>query len=161
MRNSEQKKRFYHISKKHIFLISAKAVIENRGKILLLRNTMGECGGKTEWELPGGLIEMGEALAQGIRREIREETGLAVHVGKLIAAHQYWRKNFYLRDGRKFDARIIELVYVCKKTGGKIRLSHEHDVFRWVFSKRLPKLAYIANARIALAAYQKAIRSEK
>lgn len=152
-----QKKDFYHIKKNHIFLIAVKAVVEDRGKILILRNRMGEYGGKAEWELPGGLIEMGEDLELGLLREVREETGLAVRVGKFIVAHQYWRKNFYFRDGRKFDARIIELVYICKKIGGKIRLSREHDDFLWVSPKCLPKLPYIANARTALAFYRKIV----
>ncbi len=37
-----------------------------------------------EWSIPGGTLELGETIAEGVRRELREETGLEVRVGQLI-----------------------------------------------------------------------------
>src|SRR4249919_2451005 len=39
---------------------------------------------KGEWSLPGGLLELGESLADAVRREIKEETNLDVEVGPII-----------------------------------------------------------------------------
>lgn len=39
---------------------------------------------KGEWSIPGGKLELGETLGAGVRREVREETGLEVEVGGLI-----------------------------------------------------------------------------
>lgn len=43
---------------------------------------------KGEWSIPGGKLELGETLAEGVRRELREETGLDVEVGELIEAFE-------------------------------------------------------------------------
>src|SRR5271163_3761539 len=56
-------------------------VIEN-GRVLLIRR-----GGeplKGQWSIPGGTLETGETLEEGTRREMLEETGLAVRVMELI-----------------------------------------------------------------------------
>jgi ADP-ribose pyrophosphatase YjhB (NUDIX family) len=57
-------------------LVGVGAVVVNRGRVLLARR--GHEPLKGEWSLPGGALELGETLEQGIAREVREECGLAV-----------------------------------------------------------------------------------
>lgn len=52
------------------------------GRILLCRLTY-----KQEWDLPGGVVEVGEAPAAGLAREIREELGVTVEVGDLLTVN--------------------------------------------------------------------------
>jgi ADP-ribose pyrophosphatase YjhB (NUDIX family) len=52
------------------------------GRILLCRLTY-----KKEWDLPGGVVEVGEAPAAGLAREIREELGVEVEVGDLLTVN--------------------------------------------------------------------------
>jgi 8-oxo-dGTP diphosphatase len=54
------------------------AVIEGPDGVLLVRNRRR--GGRHDWTPPGGVIEVddGEALIEGLAREVREETGLTV-----------------------------------------------------------------------------------
>jgi ADP-ribose pyrophosphatase YjhB (NUDIX family) len=62
---------------KHI--VAASALIRNeRGEIALVRTE------RRGWELPGGQIELGETLTDGLRREIMEECGLSVELGRLL-----------------------------------------------------------------------------
>lgn len=66
------------------------AVIENDGKILITRRPeRGLLGGL--WEFPGGKQEAGESLKKALRRELQEELGIDVRVGKRICAvdHAY------------------------------------------------------------------------
>jgi 8-oxo-dGTP diphosphatase len=59
------------------FTVSAAAVVTNgRGEVLLLNHVIRP---KYGWGLPGGFIERGEQPEAGIRREIREETGIELN----------------------------------------------------------------------------------
>ncbi|MEA2453321.1 MAG: 8-oxo-dGTP diphosphatase [Actinomycetota bacterium] len=51
------------------------------GKLLMVQRANDP--GKGLWSLPGGRVEHGEYLADALRREVKEETGLEVEVGEL------------------------------------------------------------------------------
>jgi ADP-ribose pyrophosphatase YjhB (NUDIX family) len=55
---------------------------DENDRILLCRLTY-----KSEWDLPGGVVEVGEAPAAGLAREIREELGITVEVGDLLTVN--------------------------------------------------------------------------
>jgi 8-oxo-dGTP diphosphatase len=97
--------------------VSIKGVIVVDGRVLLLANDRGE------WELPGGRPDVGEADAEALMREIREELGLAAMVGPLIADEA-----FEVLPGK--PVRIVS--YGCEIAGGEdARLSDEHHDLLW------------------------------
>jgi 8-oxo-dGTP diphosphatase len=57
-------------------------VLNDRDEVLLLRHRFREKGG---WELPGGLVGRSERLEDGLRRELKEETGYDVEVLGLVS----------------------------------------------------------------------------
>jgi len=67
--------------------ISAKAIVEEKGKIWLRRNEHGR------WELPGGRVEEHEQPEQTVVREVQEELGMTTEVKKLLDAC-VWTKSF-------------------------------------------------------------------
>lgn len=124
----------YKINKNTIFLISQKAVIENRNKFLVLKSSFNN-----KWELPGGLLEISENLNSGLKREVKEETNLTISIDKVIYLYPHIHKNFQLFDGRKVQARILEIFYHCKLVSGKIKLSEEHTEHEWITRQEFKK----------------------
>jgi ADP-ribose pyrophosphatase YjhB (NUDIX family) len=52
------------------------------GRVLLIKRRFEPLAGR--WSLPGGALEVGETLAEGLAREMKEETGLDVEVGPVV-----------------------------------------------------------------------------
>lgn len=134
---------YYNLKSTETFLVSQKAFILKRGKILLLHlpQTKRKVWGN-KWGLPGGLLEMNENMETGLLREIKEETGLEVNVEKLFAVSDCIYNGFVFKDGRKLKARMIEICYVCKFVSGKLVISDEHDSYKWASRSELAKLEF-------------------
>jgi ADP-ribose pyrophosphatase YjhB (NUDIX family) len=78
------------------FLYRTAGVALNGDLVLLQR-----IGDADFWCLPGGRMEMGESAADGLRRELREETGFEPDIGRLL----WVIENFYTQHG----ARVHEI----------------------------------------------------
>ncbi|MGV8073907.1 MAG: NUDIX hydrolase [Syntrophobacteraceae bacterium] len=64
-------------------MVGVAAIVFREDHVLLIRRGTEPSFGK--WSLPGGLVEVGESLEESLRREVREEVGLAVTVKELVA----------------------------------------------------------------------------
>jgi 8-oxo-dGTP pyrophosphatase MutT (NUDIX family) len=90
-------------------VISQGLLTDENGRILLCRLTY-----KTEWDLPGGVVEVGESPATGLVRELQEELGITVTVGGLITVNWLpaWRgwddACVFLFDLGVVDASIVD-----------------------------------------------------
>ena len=82
---------------------------------------------KGEWSIPGGMLELGESLKDGIRREVREETGLGVRPMESIAVVDRVQKN-----GRRIRYHYVLIDYVCLPAGGRLRPGSDVLDARWV-----------------------------
>jgi len=87
------------------------------GKTLMVRIDPGTT---TEpfWALPGGGVELGETLADALRREFREETGLEVEVGALVDVGEFIRLPWH----------AVELTYEVRRIGGELRLGSDPEL---------------------------------
>ncbi len=72
------------------------------------------------WEAPGGVLELGETLAEGVRREVAEETGVHVEVGRMTGAYQ------------NLALGVIALVFRCRPVGGVPTPSEESRQVEWL-----------------------------
>ncbi|HEV7536443.1 MAG TPA: NUDIX domain-containing protein [Acidimicrobiia bacterium] len=62
--------------------VAVGAVVRRGVEILLVRRGRGTAVG--QWAIPGGRVEFGEGLKAAVAREVREETGLDVRVGRFL-----------------------------------------------------------------------------
>jgi 8-oxo-dGTP diphosphatase len=70
--------------------ISVRGVIFKDGKLLCVRHRDQDTGEPVaHYATPGGGLERGEALVEGVKRELIEETGVAPKVGKLLFIQQF------------------------------------------------------------------------
>jgi ADP-ribose pyrophosphatase YjhB (NUDIX family) len=63
-------------------IVGIGGVVIDGGRALLIRRASEPLRG--EWSIPGGMLELGETLEEGVARELLEETGLRVRVLDLI-----------------------------------------------------------------------------
>ena len=96
-----------------------KAVLIHNGKFLVMHND----GEKRDlWELPGGRLEFGETAAMTVVRELKEETGLLVDPVRILDTWDHIEEKY----------QITGIIYLCRLVDGEIRLSDEHDAYKWL-----------------------------
>lgn len=100
-------------------------VVDDEGQVLLVRR--GTEPMKGHWSLPGGLVEVGEALSDGLVREVKEETGLDVQPVELIELLDRIQ-----RDGDRVRYHYVIADYLCRVTGGRLEAATDADAVRWV-----------------------------
>jgi ADP-ribose pyrophosphatase YjhB (NUDIX family) len=106
-------------------LVGVGAVVVDEGRVLLVRR--GSEPLKGHWTLPGGMLEVGETLAAGVAREVREETGLEVEPVELVEVLDRIH-----REGDRVRFHYVIADFLCRVTGGTLRAASDADAVRWV-----------------------------
>uniref|UniRef100_A0A7V4XRQ4 NUDIX domain-containing protein n=1 Tax=Acidobacterium capsulatum TaxID=33075 RepID=A0A7V4XRQ4_9BACT len=101
------------------------AVIIDHGRVLLIQR--GQEPLKGEWSLPGGALELGETLMEGIMREVREETGLLVEP---ITVVEVFDRIVRDEQGRvRYHYVLVD--FLCRVTGGALACASDAADARW------------------------------
>ncbi len=107
-------------------IVSAGAVVLNdRGQVLLIKDAR-----KDAWTFPGGIIEEGEGVLDGVKREVLEETGITVEVGELFCVTSNTCKYPGFNGVKEVPTKVM-LDFVCRATGGTPRPSEENSQTAW------------------------------
>ncbi|MGI8848999.1 MAG: NUDIX hydrolase [Pyrinomonadaceae bacterium] len=123
------------------FTVSVAAIIINDDDQVLLLDHVLRIG--LTWGIPGGFIERGEQLEEGLRREIREETGLEL-------------ENVTILRTRTLD-RHIEVLFSATATGEAQVKSREIKAVKWFTDETLPENMSCAHKLIV----RKILRSKR
>ena len=104
----------------------AQALIEDDGRVLLGRRAFEPSAGL--WDIPGGFLHEGEHPLDGLRRELREETGLETEPVEFLGA---WIESYWERF-------VLCLTWTARATGGHERAADDLVELRWFGRDELP-----------------------
>jgi 8-oxo-dGTP pyrophosphatase MutT (NUDIX family) len=115
--------------------VGCSAIIfdETRQKVLLTRRTDNR-----RWCLPGGRLDPGESIVECCAREVWEETGLRVSVGKLIGMYTTPDIIVEYADGNRFQ--IIAFNFEAEIIGGTLGLSDETTAYGYFSPAEIEEL---------------------
>ena len=107
----------------------AGVVVDDAGRALLIQRR-----DNGHWEPPGGVLETGEDIIAGLRREVAEETGLDIEPSALTGVY------------KNMARAVVALVFRCRATGGTLTTSSETSKVRWATRDEVTELAVPAHA---------------
>jgi 8-oxo-dGTP diphosphatase len=116
-------------------LIGVGAVIVSGGRALLVRRASEPLRG--EWSVPGGLLELGERLRDGVRREALEETGLEVEAGEVLDVFD----SIFTDPLGRTQYHYVLIDYLCRPVSGEAHAASDVSDVRWVGLEALPAMA--------------------
>lgn len=111
------------------------AIIIKDGKILCTRRAFYPFVG--EWDLPGGFLEGDEEPIGGLKREIKEETGLEIEPIRIIGAYQ---DKYHHESGE--TSSVTSIFYLTKIKGGKIQVADDISKIKFFPLDKLPAFPF-------------------
>lgn len=104
---------------------------DEQGRVLLVEPTY-----KPGWEIPGGSIEPGETPTAACAREVQEELGLSVQVGRLLvvdwAPHPKGERVLFVFDGGLLGARVVEKIRLPAEELASYRFVPPAEIGEWL-----------------------------
>lgn len=121
--------------------VAVKAFVMYEGKVLLIQEssqyTDGTRAGK--WDMPGGRIQPGETWQDALIREVREETGLEVKIGRPFSIGEWYP------EVRSERWHIVATFVMCEAVTNSVTLSEDHIVYHWFTPEEITTLTNCAS----------------
>ncbi|MFH0906371.1 MAG: NUDIX domain-containing protein [archaeon] len=139
------------------FIVIATALIFNtaRDKFIAIKRNKNEKTWPNKWDLPGGKVESGETLEQGLIREIFEETGISIRIEKYIASYS-WKKP----DG----VNALITFFIASANTENLELKEDFEDCKWISTNEfenyefIPKISEILKIAIDMHNYKNKLR---
>jgi ADP-ribose pyrophosphatase YjhB (NUDIX family) len=107
-------------------IVGVGAVIIRGDRVLLVRRATEPLKG--EWSVPGGMLELGEKLHDGIRREVLEETGLEVEPADVLDVFD----SIFRDEQGRTQYHYVLIDYLCRSVSGETKAGSDVSEVRWV-----------------------------
>lgn len=117
-----------HFDSQRIVVAVGAIVQGDDGRYLLVKHTPERKGfWQDRWIFPGGKLETGEGVVSGIEREVKEETGLDIVVGRANP----WAERIE-RDGELVPLHVLYFTHMARAVGGHLTPGSDVGEARWV-----------------------------
>ena len=123
-------KQLLQIGRRH-----AVVIILDGNRVLLMKRSITDPWKACHWALPGGGVDIGETLRQGLVREIKEETYLDVDPNDL----HFWK----FKENGKLAVFILKNKHKGKVDLDKASHGWEHEEHHWATKKELPYMELV------------------
>lgn len=129
--------------------VATKAFIVYEGKVLLLRESSRYVDGANagKFDVVWGRVEPGQRFDESLRREVEEETGLKIKVGRPFFVNE-WRP---IVRGEQWQ--IVGTFFECFAESDRVVLSEDHEEYVWIDPKEYQKYNLISNLIPAFESY--------
>jgi ADP-ribose pyrophosphatase YjhB (NUDIX family) len=128
-------------------------VLDGAQRVLLVRRGQEPLLG--EWSLPGGALELGERLEDGVRREVSEETGLDVEPEEIVAVFDHISRAEGDPSQVRFHYVLVD--YRCRLLGGTLSSATDVTEARWASWNELTEHGALAIRPFTLSVIRKAL----
>ena len=125
----------------HKLFVAMKAFIIHNGKVLILKESSNYKDGSNigRYDIVGGRIKPGQHFKESLLREIKEETGLDVTIGKPFFVNE-WRPSV---NGENWH--IVGTFFECHTNSDSIILSEDHEEYIWISPEKYTNYNIIPN----------------
>lgn len=133
--------------------VATKAFVSYGGKILILREAKGYAEGTNTgfFDVPGGRVNPGERFDECLKREVKEETGLEVSVGRPFFVNE-WRP---VVKGEQWQ--VVGIFFECITDAEDVILGPDHSEYKWIDPKNSLKENLIPSLHTVFDAYLKEV----
>jgi 8-oxo-dGTP pyrophosphatase MutT (NUDIX family) len=112
-------------------------LLEKEGKILLVQENLKEAD-KGKWNYPAGWLDLDESPIEGVRREVKEETGYDFVPSGLVGIFSTLKYTHRREDGS--FPHPVKLVFAGKFFGQAIKASEEIAQIKWFLPEEIYKM---------------------
>lgn len=135
-------------------MVGVGAIIIEGGRVLLVKRGKAPLAG--QWSIPGGALELGETIREGVAREALEETGLQVEPADLLGVFDRVVRD---DDGRTLYHYVL-IDFLCRRISGEALAAGDAAGVGWFLPAELPSLSLAKDtAEVIQLAFDKAVNS--
>ncbi len=120
----------------HIIVAVGAIITDERNRILLVKHKP-ERGGfwQGKWICPGGELEVGETIGDGIKREVKEETGLEIELVTPLPAFER-----IIKSASAISLHVVYIDYIARLLGGELKVGSDIGEALWVKQEELRRI---------------------
>jgi 8-oxo-dGTP diphosphatase len=122
----------------------AAAVFNEQGEVLLVER--GRPPSQGQWGLPGGLLDLGETLAEGAHREVREECGIEIEIVGLADVFEPIQRD----EAGRVQYHFVVVDFWARYLAGQLAPADDAAAVAWVPLDQIDSLTMSNETRLVI-----------